>query len=102
MTQQQHGYRDAEMRPYCAVCGKVAKGACIRCGRPVCEEHVHAEDKRCERCEDEWTTRQRGYAVAVAVTCVLGVPAFWFLVLPFFGFVFLLVNGFEKETAKIL
>jgi hypothetical protein len=48
---ENQGYRDADIRPFCGYCRDTAVGTCLRCGRPLCEAHVHAEDRRCAACE---------------------------------------------------
>ncbi len=50
-------YRQGEIRPLCLVCGEIADGGCLRCGRPLCEEHEHGETDRCPRCERSFLRR---------------------------------------------
>jgi hypothetical protein len=45
------GYREAELNPQCSRCLHPATTACLRCGRPLCEDHAHGDKTRCRRCE---------------------------------------------------
>lgn len=42
----------------CAICRKVATSTCIRCSRPLCPDHAHRSDRRCELCE-RWFEEHR-------------------------------------------
>ena len=35
---------------------ELAHAFCFRCARPLCKSHQHKKNKRCERCEEEYST----------------------------------------------
>lgn len=63
------GYRDAELRETCVVCGELAEAACERCAKPYCKTHENTMlSGLCGDCEAEWqlTPEDPGRTWAVA------------------------------------
>jgi hypothetical protein len=45
-------FRQQEVQENCDVCSKLTTSRCLRCGTPLCQEHVPATDKeRCTTCQ---------------------------------------------------
>ena len=49
-------YRSADIKKLCSICGEKAPFWCLRCGRPLCVEHMHVDDTRCAECEEHYAT----------------------------------------------
>jgi hypothetical protein len=48
-------FRQAELRTRCALCHELTDGAtCLRCGRPLCAQHLPPPDRRCAPCEEQF------------------------------------------------
>jgi hypothetical protein len=53
-------FRDQGFREICGEdgCDAWASGECLRCGKPLCQDHA-ASDKRCDECERQYRGRAR-------------------------------------------
>jgi hypothetical protein len=70
------GYRDAELNAQCSRCLRVATSACLRCGRPLCEDHAHGEKTRCRRCELAYASLTPLVAGGALLATLAAAPAF--------------------------
>jgi len=66
----------------CAVCSDFTPGTtCLRCGKPLCSEHVPHVHRRCHDCETEYdqllaaTVSEPLYVLAARVLLVVGVTS---------------------------
>ena len=70
------GYRDATLAPQCSACLRAATGVCRRCGRPLCEDHVHGEGRRCPACEAAFARMTPLWAGAALLASLVAAPAY--------------------------
>lgn len=74
-------YRTSELSEVCGECREPAAGACRRCQRPLCADHLPAEDRRCATCEAQFAAMAlRADSEGERVKSALVVTAFGLLV----------------------
>ncbi len=66
-------YRNGQIKPLCSSCGELADEACLRCAHPLCDEHMHADDRRCEACERSFRRRTNLGVTSLALLAQLAV-----------------------------
>lgn len=52
-------HRASEFSEVCGECRELASGTCRRCERPLCSDHVPADDRRCAACEAQFAAVAR-------------------------------------------
>ena len=76
--------RSQEFREICSHpdCEGWASGACVRCAKPLCAEHVPEEDRRCHDCETRFDAEVAGLPAPVDFMRAVGVavPVVFFIV----------------------
>ena len=84
----------------CFICqNERVLGQCERCNGPLCLEHLHVSDRRCERCELDWVAPLRGMRVVGPKLMVLFI--FALCVALFITFSAASVNYWTPEIERV-
>jgi len=66
-------HRTAAYSELCHECGARTDASCVRCGLPLCDAHLPADDQRCSGCERGYQLTRQGDRNAVSGRVFAGV-----------------------------